>query len=86
MAEYNLRLRNPKMKTITGEDLTLEVLLQQIKDVGGEVIDKDLKSAQIKYEGTIPELYGALQYDKKDLLISPLKDYELPDTKKSIKA
>ena len=60
MAEYNLRLRNPKMKTITGEDLTLEVLLQQIKDVGGEVIDKDLKSAQIKYEGTIPELYGAL--------------------------
>ncbi len=86
MAEYIIRIRNSEIKTTTGEVLTLDTLLQQIKDVGGKVVDDGLKSALIDYDGTIHDLYQALQYGRKDILIFPLMDYKLPDQKKSVKS
>ena len=82
MAEYVIRI---KTKAAQSNDTSLETLLKQIVSMGGTIIDSGIKSALIGYDGTIEDLYKALNHEPQKLLICPLTEYQLPDTKKSIK-
>jgi len=86
MAEYVVQIRNSKAITKSGEALTIDTVLKQILEVGGEIIDDgNEESALFDCEGPLPDLYRTLEYDPNEVLISSVANYEIPDPKKKIK-
>ena len=86
MAEYVVQIRNSKTITKSGEALTIDTVLKQILEVGGEIIDDGNEESALFYcEGPLPDLYRTLEYDPNEVLISSVANYEIPDPKKKIK-
>jgi hypothetical protein len=85
MAEYIVKIYSGT-KAANGKDLTIDKIVEQIEGLGGKIIDDSgAMMVLVSYSGSVKKLYTALGYEPKDLLITPLTKYKLPDEREKIK-
>ena len=53
--------------------LTLDRVVEEIREQGAEVVEVTDGAALIRYDGGLKKLYSELGYDKKDVLIEPTR-------------
>ena len=84
MTEYIIKILYGA-KTKTGKDLTIDRIIGQVEGLGGKAVDdKEAMMAVVDYSGSVKDLYRKLDYDLKEILITPLRMYKVPDGREKL--
>ena len=76
MAEYVLRIGTSALQK---KELTIDEVVRKLQNIEGLTITTPAeKTMQVKYDGTIEDLYALLGYNAKQLVIADLAIYHLP--------
>ncbi len=84
MAESTLQSYVLRTKSIEEKDFQRKVSELGSQLEGIVIVDAEDKYALVRYGGPVEDLYQALGYSNKEVVITLERDYSLPDTKQVV--